>query len=34
MKTTEAVAGGTSVVKAIGSAFCRHTPSVPSTSNL
>ena len=32
--TTDAVAGGVSVANAIGSAFCRHTPSRPSTSNL
>ena len=29
--TTEAFSGGTSVAKAIGSDFSRHTPSAPST---
>ena len=34
VNTTDAVAGGVSVANAIGSAFCLHTPSRPSTSNL
>ncbi len=32
--TTEAVAGGASVARAIGSAFCRQTPSRPRISYL
>ena len=33
-RVTEAVAGGTSARNATGSAFWRHSPSRPSTSNL